>query len=104
MNCEEFNVPDLHLALVHVKEAARCILHTVLFNRALGPQRGGKAELDGELGLLNFAEVRFRQCVFGGAFSAVLRSAGALPSVLECGRGAEVRKPRRSRRPCTPSR
>ena len=28
-----------HLSLVHVKEAVRCIIHTILFNRALGPRK-----------------------------------------------------------------
>jgi autophagy-related protein 101 len=36
MNCEEFVVPSLELALSVVKDSLRCLLHTILFSRSLG--------------------------------------------------------------------
>ena len=36
MNCEEFVVPPLELALPVVKESLRCLLHTILFSRSIG--------------------------------------------------------------------
>jgi hypothetical protein len=36
MNCEEFVVPPLRIALPMVKETLRCIIQTVLFSRSIG--------------------------------------------------------------------
>lgn len=36
MNCEEFVLPPCELALPLVKEALRCLIHTVLFGRTIG--------------------------------------------------------------------
>ena len=38
-NCEEFNCPSLEVPIGEVKEALRCILYTILFNRAIGGSR-----------------------------------------------------------------
>ena len=39
MNCEEFVLPPLELALPVVKEALRCICHTIFFARSIGGDR-----------------------------------------------------------------
>lgn len=36
MNCEEFQVPVLEIGLPVVKEALRCLLHTIMFSRSIG--------------------------------------------------------------------
>lgn len=36
MNCEEFVLPPMELALPLVKESLRCLLHTILFSRSIG--------------------------------------------------------------------
>merc|ERR1711871_1292997 len=36
MNCEHFVIDDLHVQDFQVKEALRCLLHSILFQRALG--------------------------------------------------------------------
>jgi autophagy-related protein 101 len=38
-NCEVFQLPQLELLPHQAREALRCLLHTVLFNRALGQIR-----------------------------------------------------------------
>mmetsp|Transcript_6217 Transcript_6217/g.15360 ORF Transcript_6217/g.15360 Transcript_6217/m.15360 type:complete len:215 (-) Transcript_6217:69-713(-) len=35
-NCEHFGFSPLRLPIDHVKEAMRCVLHTVVFNRSIG--------------------------------------------------------------------
>jgi autophagy-related protein 101 len=40
MNCEEFTTPALDIQLSELKEALRCVVHTILFCRAVG---GSKA-------------------------------------------------------------
>ena len=47
MNLEELVLDVLVLPQFQVKEALRCLLHTILFNRALGPVR--PREVDSEL-------------------------------------------------------
>jgi autophagy-related protein 101 len=36
MNCKEYNLPELELSTGQVREALKCILHTILFVRAPG--------------------------------------------------------------------
>eukprot|EP00899_Mesostigma_viride_P017893 jgi/Mesvir1/26104/Mv06823-RA.1 len=36
MNCEVFTLPELEVELHQIKEVLRAILHTIMFNRALG--------------------------------------------------------------------
>jgi autophagy-related protein 101 len=36
MNCKEFHLPELELSTGQVREALKCILHTILFLRAPG--------------------------------------------------------------------
>jgi len=38
-NCEEFTCPHLDIHLADLKEALRCIVYTILFNRAIGGNR-----------------------------------------------------------------
>jgi len=56
-NCEVVNLPALEVDHTHqVKDVLRCILHTVLFNRALGLVRPKEVDLE----LFNITYV---QCV-----------------------------------------
>ena len=52
MNLEEHVLDVLVLPPFQVKEALRCLLHTILFNRALGPVR--PREMDSELFALSY--------------------------------------------------
>jgi autophagy-related protein 101 len=36
-NCEVFNLPSIEVELHQLREVLRCLVHTVIFNRALGP-------------------------------------------------------------------
>lgn len=38
-NCEEFTCPSLDVPLSDLKEALRCVVYTILFNRAIGGNR-----------------------------------------------------------------
>ena len=38
-NCEEFQCPSLDVSIGELKEALRCIIFTILFNRAIGGNR-----------------------------------------------------------------
>lgn len=38
-NCEEFNCPGLEIQISELKEALRCFIYTILFNRAIGGNR-----------------------------------------------------------------
>lgn len=39
MNCEQFTLEELEVEPYQLREVLRCLLHTILFNRALGPVR-----------------------------------------------------------------
>ncbi|EIE19548.1 DUF1649-domain-containing protein [Coccomyxa subellipsoidea C-169] len=54
-NCELINLPVLELEQHQVREVLRCVLHTIIFNRALGPVR--PREVDSEL-----FEITYVQC------------------------------------------
>jgi len=59
-NCEVVNLPSLEVEHAHqVKDVLRCVLHTVLFNRALGLVRPREVDLE----LFNITYV---QCVDRG--------------------------------------
>lgn len=45
LNVEELRVPELRLAMCHVKEAMRVILHTILLNRSIGGHRPIEAQI-----------------------------------------------------------
>ena len=46
-NCEVTGLPLLEVPLQHTKDALRCVLHTVLFNRALGVVKPRDVEVPG---------------------------------------------------------
>ncbi|KAK9803935.1 hypothetical protein WJX72_006313 [[Myrmecia] bisecta] len=46
-NCETINLPSLAVEQYQVREVLRCLLQTIIFNRALGPVR--PREVDSEL-------------------------------------------------------
>jgi len=46
-NCESFELPQLDVESYQVTEVLRCIIHTILFNRALGTVK--PREIDAEL-------------------------------------------------------
>lgn len=54
-NCEIFNLPVLEVEPHHVREVLRCLLHTIIFNRALGHVQ--PVEIDSEL-----FDVTYVQC------------------------------------------
>lgn len=56
MNCEVFYLNELEVEHVQIREVLRCILHTILFNRALGLVR--PHEVDSEI----FLETTYVQC------------------------------------------
>mmetsp|Transcript_37025 Transcript_37025/g.44771 ORF Transcript_37025/g.44771 Transcript_37025/m.44771 type:complete len:206 (+) Transcript_37025:392-1009(+) len=47
MNCEVHELPVLPVENYQIREVLRCLLHTIMFNRALGPVR--PREVDSEL-------------------------------------------------------
>ena len=38
-NCEEFSCPEIEVPLIELKEALRCIVNTIIFNRSIGGTR-----------------------------------------------------------------
>lgn len=46
-NCEVFHLPSIAVELHQVREVLRCLAHTIVFNRALGPLK--PREVDSEL-------------------------------------------------------
>jgi hypothetical protein len=55
MNCEVFYLKELEVEHYQIREVLRCILHTIMFNRALGLVR--PREVDSEL-----FEITYVQC------------------------------------------
>mmetsp|Transcript_39037 Transcript_39037/g.74798 ORF Transcript_39037/g.74798 Transcript_39037/m.74798 type:complete len:208 (-) Transcript_39037:474-1097(-) len=54
MNCEVFELPPLAVEHYQVREVMRCLLHTVLFNRALGAVR--PRDVESELFELSYVQ------------------------------------------------
>lgn len=46
-NCEVVSLPSIEVELHQVREVLRCLAHTIIFNRALGPLK--PTEVDSEL-------------------------------------------------------
>ncbi|MCO5597968.1 hypothetical protein L7F22_052056 [Adiantum nelumboides] len=46
MNCEAFNLYELELEQYQIREVLRCILHTIMFHRALGLVRPKDVDLE----------------------------------------------------------
>ena len=44
-NCEVVSLPELDVEYHQVKDVLRCVLHTILFNRALGLVRPREVDL-----------------------------------------------------------
>mmetsp|Transcript_9620 Transcript_9620/g.17014 ORF Transcript_9620/g.17014 Transcript_9620/m.17014 type:complete len:216 (+) Transcript_9620:79-726(+) len=84
-NTETHQLPPLELEQHQVREALRCLLHTILFNRALGPVR--PVEVEAELLDLSYVRVHDEEVV-----AAVELSMNELCGQLErsAGRGAEA--------------
>ncbi|XP_058069282.1 autophagy-related protein 101-like [Magnolia sinica] len=55
MNCEVCHLKELEVELFEIPEVLRCILHTIIFHRALGPIR--PKDIDSEL-----FEITYVQC------------------------------------------
>mmetsp|Transcript_28840 Transcript_28840/g.63170 ORF Transcript_28840/g.63170 Transcript_28840/m.63170 type:complete len:203 (-) Transcript_28840:509-1117(-) len=55
MNCEVLELPVLAVETYQIREVLRCLLHTIMFNRALGPVR--PRDVDSEL-----FEISYVQC------------------------------------------
>lgn len=76
-NCEVVNLPPLEVEHPHqVQDVLRCVLHTVLFNRALGLVRPREVDLD----LFNISYV---QCVDRGLERVVDEKVGAVLHWME---------------------
>jgi len=75
-NCVVFPLPTLELELYQIREVLRCVLHTIIFNRALG--HVFPKEVDSEL-----ADITYVTCGDAEVESRMETKADELVAILE---------------------